>query len=69
LQKPQLGQLLGVRRRDVFSFIGGALVALPRAARAQQPSGKILAAAISGMRARESQFWRLRFFEQKSLRR
>jgi putative ABC transport system substrate-binding protein len=32
--------MLDVRRRDVFSFIGGALVALPRIARAQ-PGGKV----------------------------
>ena len=32
--------MLDVRRRDVFSFIG-ALVVLPRIARAQQPTGKI----------------------------
>src|SRR5262245_60397347 len=33
--------MLGVRRRNVFSLIGGALVALPRVTRAQQLSGKI----------------------------
>jgi putative ABC transport system substrate-binding protein len=32
--------MLDVRRRDVFSFMGGALVALPRIAQAQ-PGGKI----------------------------
>jgi putative tryptophan/tyrosine transport system substrate-binding protein len=33
--------MLGVRRRDVFALISGALVALPSVARAQQPGGKI----------------------------
>jgi putative tryptophan/tyrosine transport system substrate-binding protein len=33
--------MLDVRRRDVFAFIGGALVALPGVAQAQQPGGKI----------------------------
>jgi len=33
--------MLDVRRRDVFAFIGGALVALPGVARAQQTGGKI----------------------------
>jgi putative tryptophan/tyrosine transport system substrate-binding protein len=33
--------MLDVRRRDVLAFIGGALVALPGVARAQQRGGKI----------------------------
>jgi putative tryptophan/tyrosine transport system substrate-binding protein len=33
--------MLDVGRRDVFAFIGGALVALPGVARAQQTGGKI----------------------------